>query len=137
MSFLLDTNVVSELRKAAKAHAQVMAWARRVPAYSQYISVITLHELELGVLLMERRDRAQGKPLRSWLTDQVLPAFAGRVLSIDAETAQTAAQLHVPNPKPVRDAFIAATALIHGMTVVTRNVADFADTGVKLLDPWR
>lgn len=137
MMYLLDTHVVSELRKAAKADRNVVAWSRRTPAYSQYISVITLHELGLGVLLIERKDATQGKRLRAWLEKQVIPSFEGRVLVIDAEVAQMSAKLHVPNPKPVRDAFIAATALARGMTVVTRNVSDFRGTDVEVLDPWR
>lgn len=137
MNYLLDTNVISELRKAAKADANVLAWSKRTPAYSQYICAITLHELELGVLLMERRDATQGRRLRAWLANQVIPSFEGRVLVIDAEVAQISAKLHVPDPRPVRDAFIAATALARGMTVVTRNTPDFKGTGVEVFDPWR
>ncbi len=137
--FLLDTNVVSELRKAgsAKADAQVMAWAQGVDAASLYLSAITLLELELGVLQIERRDAAQGTMLRAWLDGQVMPAFDGRILAIDAVVAKRCARLHVPDPRSERDALIAATALIHGMTVVTRNTGDFEATGVVLLNPWR
>lgn len=136
MNYLLDTNVVSELRKQAKASANVVTWARKTPTYSQFISVITLHELELGVLLMERKDAAQGKRLRNWLANQVIPAFEGRVIAVDSEVALASARLQLPDPKPVRDAFIAATALVRGLTVATRNVADFSGTGVKVVDPW-
>lgn len=138
MIYLLDTNVVSELRKAkaGKANANVAAWAAQGLPYSQFISVVTLHELELGVLLMERRDAAQGKLLRAWLNERVVPAFEGRIVPIDADIARRSAALHVPDPRPERDAFIAATALVRGMTMVTRNVADFAPMGVKLVDPW-
>ena len=136
--YLLDTNVVSELRKIrlGKADPHVAAWADSVEATDLYLSVITLQELEIGVLLAERRDPAQGAVLRAWLDAHVLPAFNGRILSIDTAVAQRSAQLHVPDPRPVRDGLIAATALVHGMTVVTRNVADFELTGVVVLNPW-
>lgn len=136
--YLLDTNVVSELRKAkaGKADRNVTAWAESVPAANLFLSVITLHELELGVRLVERRDRSQGAVLRTWLDDHVIPAFTGRILAVDIRVALRSAALHVPDPQPVRDAFIAATALIHGMTVVTRNTADFEPTGVAIINPW-
>jgi predicted nucleic acid-binding protein len=140
MMYLLDTNVVSELRKirSGKADAQVTLWADRVDAADLYVSVVTIQELEIGVLLAERRDPAQGAILRTWLNEQVLPAFAGRILSVDTAVAQHSARLHVPNPHPVRDGLIAATALVHGMTVVTRNVADFESTKVPnpSRTPW-
>ena len=136
--FLLDTNVVSELRKAksGKANANVTAWASNVPYGSLYISAITVLELEMGVLQVERRDSAQGAILRLWLDKHVIPAFHDRILHIDAAVAQRCASLHVPDPRAERDALIAATALVHGMTVVTRNIADFRLTGVTLLNPW-
>ena len=136
--FLLDTNVVSELRKAKadKADPNVAAWATRVPVGSLFVSVVTILELEIGVLLVERRDPWQGALLRSWLDSHVLPAFHNRVLSIDISVAQRCAGLHVPDPRAERDALIAATALVHGMTVVTRNVSDFVLTGVPTLNPW-
>ncbi len=137
--FLLDTNVVSELRKAGagRADAQVVAWAQGVATTTLFLSAITLLELELGVLLVERRDASQGAALRAWLDGQVAPAFEGRILPVDAVVARRCAGLHVPDPRAERDALIAATALTHGMTVVTRNVADFAPTGVPLIDPWQ
>jgi hypothetical protein len=136
--FLLDTNVVSELRKIrlGKADAYVAAWADSVDATDLYLSVITVQELETGVLLAERRDPVQGAVLRAWLNDQVLPAFAGRVLPVDTAVALRSARLHVPNHRPVLDALIAATALVHGMTVATRNVADFEQTGARTINPW-
>ena len=136
--FLLDTDVVSELRKAkaGRADPSVAAWATRVPAGSLFVSVITILELETGILLVERRDPPQGALLRSWLNGHVLPAFRDRVLSIDISVAQRCARLHVPDPRAERDALIAATALVHGMTVVTRNVSDFGPTGVATLNPW-
>ena len=136
--YLLDTNVVSELRKIrlGKADRHVARWADSMDAADLYLSVITLQELEIGVLLAERRDPSQGAVFRAWLNAHVLPAFAGRILAVDTAVAQRSARLHVPNPCPVRDGLIAATALVHGMSVVTRNVADFEPTGVSILDPW-
>jgi toxin FitB len=136
--YVLDTNVVSELRKAkaGNANRHVVAWAGSVPAGSLYLSAITVLELEMGVLQIERRDRAQGGLMRGWLDEQVMPAFAGRILAVDAQVALRCAGLHVPNRLSERDALIAATALVHGMTVVTRNVADFAAAKVPLINPW-
>lgn len=136
--YLLDTNVVSELRKArtGKANDNVAAWAAEVVPASLFLSVITVQEIEIGVLLAERRDPPQGAILRTWLEDRVLPAFTDRILPIDTPVARRSAALHVPDPRPVRDALIAATALVHGMTLVTRNVADFQATEAEILDPW-
>jgi toxin FitB len=136
--YLLDTNVVSELRKvrAGKADKHVADWADSIDATDLYLSVITIQELEIGVLLAERRDPSQGAVFRAWLNGHVLPAFIGRILVIDIAVAQRSARLHVPDPHPVRDGLIAATALVHGMIVVTRNVADFEPIGVPILNPW-
>lgn len=135
---LLDTNVVSELRKVrlGTADPNVTAYASRLDAADLFLSAITVMELELGVSLLERKDSAQGTRLRRWLEQQVLPEFAGRILAIDEAVARRCARLHVPDKRSERDARIAATALVHGMTVVTRNVADFRATGVSLLNPW-
>lgn len=136
--FLLDTNVVSELRKApsGRADPRVLAWIRQTPTETTFLSTISLLELEIGVLRAERKDPRQGRSLRQWLTLQLLPAFANRILPFDSAAALRCAALHVPDPRPDRDAMIAATALAHGLTVVTRNVADFTQTGVRLLNPW-
>ncbi|TWT17277.1 type II toxin-antitoxin system VapC family toxin [Luteimonas marina] len=136
--YLLDTNVVSELRKArsGKANEGVVRWADGVEAAELFVSVITLQELEIGVLLAERKDAATGAVLRSWFNGHVLPAFSGRVLPVDAAVALRSALLHVPDPRPVRDSLIAATALVHGMAVVTRNVADFEPSDVAVVNPW-
>jgi len=137
--FILDTNVVSELRKAqaGKADPGVAAWAASVPSTALYVSAITILELEMGVLLVQRRDPAQGQLLRTWLDHHVMRAFAGRVLAVDVAVARCCAALHVPDPRAERDALIAATALVHGLTVITRNVADFALTGAAILNPWQ
>lgn len=136
--FLLDTNVVSELRKVrlGKADPQIANWADTVEAGTLYISAITVLELEMGVLLMERRDPKQGAVLRTWLDNNVLPEFRDRILPVDTAVAQHCARLHVPDPRSERDALIAATALVHNMTVVTRNVDDFEQTGVDILNLW-
>jgi len=134
--FILDTNVVSELRRPQRADPRVSAWAKKTPVANFFLSSITVLELELGVLLMERKDTVQGAVLRAWLDLQVLPRFTGRILSVDTAVAQCCARLHVPDPRAERDALIAATALVHGMTVATRNVDDFSATGVQIINPW-
>jgi toxin FitB len=141
--YILDTNVASELRKASGAQTNqvkidpnVEKWIKSVSATSLYLSVITILELEIGCLRLERRDPAQGRLLRSWIQNKILPAFAGRILAIDTSVALRCAALHVPDHRSKRDALIAATALVHGMTVVTRNTNDFTPTGVALLNPW-
>ena len=136
--YILDTNVVSEIRKIrlGKADEFVSQWSDSVNTAELYLSVITLQELEIGVLLAEYRDPTKGALIRGWLNKQVIPAFSGRILPVDTAVAIRSAKLHVPNPRPVRDGLIAATALVHGMTVVTRNISDFASCGVALINPW-
>jgi len=137
--FVLDTNVVSELRKVRRglANPGVAAWAEQVRSVELFISAITMQELEHGVLLAERSDPAKGALLRTWLDQSVAAAFSGRVLSVDERVARRAAALHVPDPAPFRDALIGATALEHGMTVVTRDLKDFQRFDqVELLNPW-
>ncbi|WP_215863613.1 type II toxin-antitoxin system VapC family toxin [Acidithiobacillus concretivorus] len=138
MMLVLDTNVISELRKVrlGKADKHVAAWAESVDATDLFVSAITIMELELGVLSIERKDATQGALLRAWLEQHVLPEFSGRTLPVDTAVAQCCARLHVPDKRGERDALIAATALVHGMTIVTRNVADFKSTGVPLINPW-
>ncbi len=137
--YLLDTNVISELRKVAsnKADDNVVQWANSVSTPSLFVSVITILELETGILLVERRDSQQGAILRTWLNTHVLPAFSERILPIDTAIAQCCAKLHVPDPRSDRDAMIAATALVHGLKMVTRNDEDFRPTGVDILNPWK
>ncbi|MBI1869083.1 MAG: type II toxin-antitoxin system VapC family toxin [Methylocystis sp.] len=136
MTYLLDTNVLSELRRRDRTDANVAAWADSVRTSCLYLSVITILEIEAGALMIERRDSAQGAILREWIDKRVLPAFEGRVLAVDVPVARCCARLHAPNPRAERDALIAATAIVHRMTVVTRNVRDFAPMGVKTFDPW-
>lgn len=142
MTWLLDTNVVSELRKIGdgKADANVVAWTEREDASRFFISALTILELErgvLGVLGVQRRDPAQGARLRAWLDTRVRPAFAGRVLPVDDAVATRCAHLHVPDRRNEVDALIAATALVHDLKVATRNVRDFEGLGVPLVDPWQ
>ncbi|HHF7366847.1 TPA: type II toxin-antitoxin system VapC family toxin [Legionella bozemanae] len=134
--YLLDTNVVSEIRKGIKADSNVLSWAKAVSTSSLFLSVITILELEAGVLQKERKDPSQGAILRSWLDSHVLPSFSDRVLNIDVAVALRCAKLHIPNPRSERDALITATALVHGLIIVTRNTKDFKETGVELFNPW-
>lgn len=134
--FLIDTNVISELRNPRIADPSVMAWAESLHRNDWYLSAITILELERGALRAARKDERKGAMLISWLKDRVLPEFSGRVLAVDLAVALRCATLHVPDPRPERDAMIAATALVHGLTVVTRNVGDFVSCGAPTLDPW-
>jgi predicted nucleic acid-binding protein len=138
LTYLLDTNVVSELRKIGdgKADANVVAWVGREDPIDFFLSAITILELERGIFGVQRRDARQGARLRTWLDTHVRPEFAGRILSIDDAVATRCAHLHIPDRRNEVDALIAATALIHGLTVVTRNVKDFEGTGAIIVDPW-
>jgi predicted nucleic acid-binding protein len=134
--YVLDTNVISELRHGKpQQSAAVRAWASTVPASTLFMSAISLLELEKGVLALERRTPPQGSALRAWLRG-VRSVFEGRILPFGDSAAVLCAAMHIPNPKPDRDAMIAATAAEHGMILVTRNVADFSGTGVRLINPF-
>ena len=133
--FLLDTNVVSELRKKSNADSSVVGWSLSQPASMLFLSVIIVRELEYGVLLAARKDAQKAGVLKNWL-ETILERFDGRTIAIDTEIARRCAALHVPDPKSERDSWIAATALVHKLTVVTRNTRDFEGTGVKLFNPW-
>jgi len=139
LKYLLDTNVVSELRKVGdgKADANVTKWIGAQDSNDFFISAITILEIEHGILAIQRRDASQGSRLRGWMDSRVRPEFAERVLSIDDAIATRCAHLHVPDRRNEADALIAATALVHGLTVVTRNVQDFDGTGVIVIDPWQ
>jgi predicted nucleic acid-binding protein len=139
LKYLLDTNVVSELRRVGdgKADPNVTAWISSQDSRDLFMSAITILELERGILSMQRRDAAQGSRLRAWMDSRVRPEFAKRVISIDDAIATRCAHLHIPDRRNEADAIIAATALVHGLAVVTRNIQDFQGTGVVLVDPWR
>jgi predicted nucleic acid-binding protein len=134
--FLLDTNVVSELRRPHRTNPNVAAWADSVSPSDLFLSTITILELATGALLLGRRDSNQGRLIQEWIEDRVLTAFADRILAVDTTVARRCALLHVPDPRPYRDSLIAATALAHLLTVVTRNRADFEPMGVNVLNPW-
>jgi toxin FitB len=134
--FLLDTTVVSDLRRRDKANRNVLAWAESRDTAEFFISVVSILELEVGTLLLARKDMVQAQIYRTWIDSVVLPEFGRRILPIDTPVAIQCAKLHVPDKRPERDALIAATALVHGMTVVTRNTEDFEPTGAKLFNPW-
>lgn len=137
MSHLLDTNVISELRKPERrADVGVRAWVAARVSSDLYLSVITVLEVEIGIRRLARRDPAQAGRLQTWLDEGLLDAFAGRILPVDVPVARRAARLHVPDPRPERDALIAATAAVHGLTVVTRNIKDFESLDVAVVDPW-
>lgn len=133
--YLLDTNVVSEFRRQRRADPAVLSWADREEASTFYVSVVTSMELEIGRLVIARRDLEQGRLIEKWLQD-LMRRFAGRILPFDFEAARACASLHVPDRRPERDGIIAATALVHDMTIVTRNTRDFEPMGVRLLNPW-
>jgi toxin FitB len=134
--FLLDTNVISELRRPERANRNVAAWAGAIPAASFFLSAISILEIEIGALQLARKDSVQGGVLRAWIEEHILPRFEGRILPVDTSVAQRCARLHVPDPRSERDALITATALVHSLTVVTRNTTDFESAGVTLLNPW-
>lgn len=137
MSYLLDTNVISELRKpATRVDHGVRSWVGALPPSELFLSVVTILEIEVGIARVSRRDQVQSTRLRTWLEAEVLDLFSGRILPVGLPEVRRAAWLHVPDPRPERDALIAATAAVHDLTVVTRNVADFATMGVPVVNPW-
>lgn len=134
--YLIDTNVVSELRILSRAHPNVRAWNSGIDVADTFLSVVTVMEIELGAALKQRKDPGQAGVFRSWLREKVLPEFDGRILPVSTSVALKWASLQVPKTRSYRDALIAATALEHRLTVVTRNVADFEPTGVPIVNPW-
>lgn len=137
--YLLDTNVISEIRKIqqGKADPHLSAWIKQTPVNQMYISALTLLELDKGIMRIERKDQPQGAMLRAWLEQQVKPTFKGRILPFDECTAPICAAMHIPDPKPITDSLIAATAIQHDLTLVTRNIKDFEHSGAKLLNPFQ
>ncbi len=135
MRFLLDTNVLGELRRK-QGEPRVKQWVAQQASVDLAISVVTVIEIEVGVLRHSRRHPEQGRALQQWLEERVLAAFTGRILPLDLSAARLVAPLHVPDPAPSHDALIAGAALAHGLTVVTRNSADFARAGVPVVNPW-
>jgi predicted nucleic acid-binding protein len=134
--FLLDTKVISELRRPGRANRNVAAWAGSVPFASFFLSTISILEIEIGALRLARKVPVQGTVVRAWIDGQVLTRFEGPILPVDTSVAQRCARLHIPDPRSERDALIAATALVHGLTMVTRNTAHFASEGLALFNPW-
>lgn len=136
--YLIDTNVLSELRKAksGKADPNVINWANSVEVGKLFLSSVTVFEIEMGILRLERKDPSQGSVLRNWFESQVIPAFSECIIAFDTKIALCCARLHVPEPKSERDSMIAATALVNNFSVVTRNTKDFIHTGVQLINPW-
>jgi toxin FitB len=134
--FVVDTNVISELRLPAKANPQVLTWSKTVTFDQIFLSVMSILELEVGVLRLGRKDKVRAHILREWLDVEIAPNFSGRILAVNEPIARVCASLHIPKTRSDRDALIAATAIVHGMTVVTRNVADFKIPGVRVLNPW-
>jgi toxin FitB len=136
--FLIDTNVLSEFRLLHdnRADKAVAAWASLHDPDTFFMSAVTLMEAEIGIRRMEWRDPRQGRVLRDWFNGVILPRYRTRILPIDDRVATLAATFHVPNPAPFADSLIAATAIIHGMTIVTRNVRDFGFPSVAVLNPW-
>lgn len=134
--FLLDTNVVSELRKETRMSGPVKRWVEGTTLSTLFLSSITILEVEIGAQRIRRRDRKQGDQLLRWIEIGLMAAFAGRIIPVDVAVARRSASLHVPDPRPERDALIAGTALVHGLTLVSRNVRDFAKMGVPVVNPF-
>jgi predicted nucleic acid-binding protein len=135
VSFLVDTNVISELRKGERGHPNLRAWAEATGWNALHTSWIAIAEMKRGVELIRRRDKPQGVVLQAWLTE-ILDRLGDRILPVDRAVAEIWVDLMVPNPRSPLDTLIAATARAHGLTLVTRNVRDFANCGIALLDPW-
>lgn len=134
--YLLDTNVLSDLRRRDRTNPGVAKWADAVEPSELFVSAISILELELGILLLERRDKSSGKVVRTWTEKKVLATFHTRILPVDLKVALQCTRLHVPDPRSERDALIAATAIAHDLTLVTRNSSDFSKMPVKQLNPW-
>lgn len=134
--YVLDTNVISELRRPKKSDPKVAAWVRSIPLADLFTTSINLMELRTGALRLVHRQDARGSIIEDWIENYVMKSFKGRILAIDEAVGMRCAELHVPVARPYRDSLIAAAAMVHRMTVVTRNLADFVPTGVATLNPW-
>jgi hypothetical protein len=135
MGFLLDTNVISEIKKGDKANQHVLNWFSSVPVEHLYLSVLVLGEIRVGITSLKRRDPIQAKRLEQRMT-QLESLFADRILVVSSQVAVAWAEMNVPDRLPVIDSLLAATAQVHGLTLVTRNIKDVARTGVRLLNPF-
>ena len=135
MRFLLDTNVISEVRKGLRCDPNVSKWYAGLEESQLYLSVLTIGEIRRGIELKGRRDVPQAKALDAWL-EEVMERFSTRILTVDARVADTWGQLYAIRPVPVVDGILAATAMVHDLTLVTRNVSDVAGLGVQTLNPF-
>jgi toxin FitB len=133
--FLLDTNIIFEIRKRDRAHPNVAGWVASTPVDEMGTSVMVLAEIRRGIELKRRSDPQQAGSLDRWFA-QMRSRLGGRVLNIDEAIAEAWAVLSIPNRLPLIEGILAATAKVHGLTLVTRNVGDFARTGISLLDPF-
>ncbi|WP_228777398.1 type II toxin-antitoxin system VapC family toxin [Lonepinella koalarum] len=138
MMFLIDTNVISELRKIplGDANVNVSEWAMRIPEEHIFISVVSIMEIKRGILTLQRRDPTQAKIIQQWFENIIKAQFQSRILPINLKTAEICATLHAPNKRPENDAWIAAIALEHNLTLATRNVKDFDIAELKIFNPW-
>jgi hypothetical protein len=134
--FLLDTNVVSDIRRPKRLTPHAARWFSTVPAAQLHISTVTVFEIQHGIIALGRRDAERASHLQQWLEASVLTAFDGRIVPLDTSAALRSAELHRGRTRIDADRLIAAVALVHGMTLVTRNTRDFAGMGVKVLDPF-
>ena len=136
--YLLNTNIISELKKldSGKIHPQVQRWAYSINLMQTKISVVSIIEIRTGILSLARKDQAQAASLDNWFTNRLLPAYRTRTLSVDTEVALICAQLHIPAKRPINDTYIAATAIAHNLTPVTRNVRDFQGLPLILENPF-
>ncbi len=134
--FLIDTNLISELRKKGRCDPNVSAWQFEASRHEFFISVITMMEIRHAILMAKRKNASFAALLEQWFEVQVKPAFDGFVLPIDLAIAERCAALLGERSRSLADALIAATAYVNDLTLATRNVADFVDTGVKLVNPW-
>ena len=136
--YLLDTNILGDIRKSHHPNCPALfkQWLNHVDLNLCYLSVISIYEIEQGILRKERTDTIQGQLLRTWFEQKIQPEFHHRILDLNTNIALKTAQLHVPNPASLADSFIGATALQHNLTLITRNTKDFQSFGVKLFNPF-